>query len=923
MKKTLSIVIAGAIILGSIPSVGAADGAVSAKVKENGVFLDIKANSADTSYGIDWDNDCAAMDKGDYLVYKDLKLYSDIKSVTVKAAGYYGGHSDGDIYLFRLGSPKGEVIGECHIGDTDTMENKQEFSGSISIAQDGTYDLYICAMYGRHSAYAGVPYCTELESFKFSDKTVPKESESYVPATDLVDNYHDTWYAVDDEGRALADYEEVGAPRQDKYVAMFYWDWHESEGSISAPFNKWPMLKEHPEALTDYNSPLWPGGVMHFWSDPLFGYYKTTDRWVIRKHAQMLANAGVDVIFFDHTNGDYMFEKGFLAICDEFAKARQDGIKTPQIGFMTKFDTAEASTTAIIKLYKAFYQQEKYKDLWFMWEGKPLLLGNKAALDNTPFSDGYMTGIYNEIKNFFTFRSVNAVYSASSVNKDQWGWLETYPQHKYNEREDGSFEQMTVGIACNQSYATKILTAMNDKYAKGRSYTEKFGMNHSEGAEGKGEFFKEQFEYAIDQDPDLIFVTGWNEWIALRFESWQGVYNAFPDQYSPMYSRDIEPVKGEFGDNYYWQLTNYIRKFKGVRPVETASADKTIDINGSVSQWDDVKPEFINDKGMTMVRDYDGYKGTHYTNTTGRNDIVKSKIAKDADYMYFYVETTDKLTSHTDEKWMRLYINTDRDHATGWEGYDYIVNRTSPASKAVIEKNVNNTWEWQSAGDVDFSVNDNVLVVKIPRTLLGLQDKSVDIEFKWADNTTEDGNAIDFWVSGSAAPCGKFNYRYTEKVGERLQDSVISALTGKTVLKNNNPYAFIDGNKTVIYGGDKQVTPVEINGATYIPKELIEKILKDSQIIWNSQRNYLTVRTVAKTLRIYGDGSSRVDGVISKLNDGYKELNGTQYMRLDDLASVFGLTVKNYANNVISIGDGVISDTSASAVNSKLDEEVY
>ena len=31
--------------------------------------------------------------------------------------------------------------------------------------------------------------------------------------------------------------------------------------------------------------------------------------------------------------------------------------------------------------------------------------------------------------------------------------------------------------------------------------------------------FAEQFERALEIDPELIFITGWNEWVAMRFES--------------------------------------------------------------------------------------------------------------------------------------------------------------------------------------------------------------------------------------------------------------------------------------------------------------------------------------------------------------------------------------------------------------------
>ena len=148
----------------------------------------------------------------------------------------------------------------------------------------------------------------------------------------------------------------------------------------------------------------------------------------------------------------------------------------------------------------------------------------------------------------------------------------------------------------------------------------------------------------------------------------------------------------------------------------------------------------------------------------GRNDIVGAKVARDADNVYFYVETADKLTPATDRNWMMLLIDADRDKATGWNGYDLIVNRTSPhGKKAVIEKNVGGRWEWEAVGESKFAVNGNKLELAIAKQLMNLTGDDVDIEFKWNDNMQENGNIMDFYVNGDTAPGGRFNYVYSTK----------------------------------------------------------------------------------------------------------------------------------------------------------------
>ena len=42
-------------------------------------------------------------------------------------------------------------------------------------------------------------------------------------------------------------------------------------------------------------------------------------------------------------------------------------------------------------------------------------------------------------------------------------------------------------------------------------------------------------------------------------------------------------------------------------------------------------------------------------------------------------------------------------------------------------------------------------------------DQPLDFEFKWSDNMQDEGNIMDFYVNGDAAPGGRFNYVYTEQ----------------------------------------------------------------------------------------------------------------------------------------------------------------
>lgn len=568
-----------------------------------------------------------------------------------------------------------------------------------------------------------------------------------LPLDGLPASISDSWIASDALGRPLITMEEAGSPRPDKYVAMFYWTWHTMDGFInSEPVNVESIISRYPEAMNDYHHPEWTHGGRHHWSEPLYGYYVSTDRWVLRKHAEMLADAGVDVVFFDCTNATFMWDDALHALGEVWTQARKDGIRAPSMVFMCPFWPMENSPVLITKIYENVYKKGLYKDLWFYWDGKPLIMGHPDMLAG-------------EVRDFFTFRPGQPDYLQGPSLPDHWGWLEFYPQNGYVEYAPGKYEQVTVGVAMN---ATDSLTpaAMNDtNLVYGRSYTHKNGMDMRPEAVNYGLNFQEQWERAFEIDPKLVFVTGWNEWTAGRYKEWQGTNNALPDQCCQEYSRDIEPMKGGHGDNYYYQLVNNVRRFKGLKPRPALSAPKTAIIDGSFGDWEDVSPEYLDHLDMKEPRDHRGYGSTHYTNHSGRNDIILSKVCRDNENLYFYVETAEDISSPS-TKWMMLFIDIDRDRKTGWEGYDFVVNRKAPGDRKAILEKCAGRWKWNELGQIDYWVNGKSMELKIPKRFLGAAKAINSIAFKWSDNMQQEGDIMDFYINGDVAPGGRFNYLY-------------------------------------------------------------------------------------------------------------------------------------------------------------------
>ena len=571
-------------------------------------------------------------------------------------------------------------------------------------------------------------------------------------------NYAADVTATDAVGRKLPGHEQVGDLKKDKFVGLFYWTWHTQQAKNNPPLNVTEYLARDPKAVHDFKNPIWPKrNSPWFWAEPLFGYYIDTDEWVLRKHAEMLADAGVDMIIFDCTNGNITWKESYMKLCEVFTQARKDGVNTPQIAFMLPFWVSDGGKEIIREIYRDLYKPGKYRDLWFQWKGKPFIMADPAFTETIKGQQA-QPELEKEMREFFTFRPGQPVYNKGPEKPDHWGWLEIYPQHGFKRNADGSFEQATVGVAQNWT-KERGLTALNATGSFGRSYTHAKGHITDAGAVNYGHNFQEQWDRALEIDPELVFITGWNEWIAGRYDVWQEQTNAFPDEFDQEGSRDIEPMRGGHGDNYYYQMAANIRRFKGLPARQPVSTPMTIKIDGQFKEWENVTPSFKAHRGNTVHRNSAGWGSMVYRNTTGRNDIILSKVARDQDHIYFYAETAKPLSPRTDPGWMRLFINTDRDKNSGWEGYDVVINRMNPGQKAIVEK-TDAAWNWQKTGEAEYSVSGNKLEIKVPKSLLNISGEP-DFEFKWSDNMQHDGDVTDFWLNGDAAPAGRGNYWYT------------------------------------------------------------------------------------------------------------------------------------------------------------------
>src|SRR5690606_30618750 len=136
-----------------------------------------------------------------------------------------------------------------------------------------------------------------------------------------------------------------------------------------------------------------------------------------------------------------------------------------------------------------------HRDCWFLWDGKPLLLAPPSSVPE-------------EAREFFTVRESWAwsrIGAWFGDGHEKWPWVDHTPQAYGWDTDPNSPTAMPVAVA--QHPVNNI----------GRSHHGDVQPTGGDLRTGDGVYFQEQWERALDVDPELIFVTGWNEWVAMRF----------------------------------------------------------------------------------------------------------------------------------------------------------------------------------------------------------------------------------------------------------------------------------------------------------------------------------------------------------------------------------------------------------------------
>lgn len=551
---------------------------------------------------------------------------------------------------------------------------------------------------------------------------------------------------VDQFGRI---FEPVTGMNEEKHVGMFYFLWHGESGVTT--HNITQLLKEDPDALFDVKgSSKSPLNAFHYWDEPIFGYYRSDDKWVIARHCELLSQAGIDFLVFDTTNA-FIYEKSYTALLEVFSEYQERGWNVPKIAFYTN----SMSIRTMNQLYEKLYSKGLYKELWYCPDGeRPLIIGalnaehDKKIYNNPSYNPPELT---EEFLNFFDLRSTQ--WPFDPFIPDGFPWMEwLYPQPNHNGIMNVSLAQHPQ-LPFSNSYFNRNLN-------KGRGYDfDKKENIESEYAKGLNAQYQWNTVHKNAKDVHTVFVTGWNEWIAQKLNLSGAI--GFVDCFNEEFSRDIEPSKnGTYQDAFIIQLIQNIRKFKGLNEKFKAPDKATIDIKGDVSQWDKIRNTYINISETETGRDSNSVDFKYkYVQEKPRNIIKEVKITHDKNNAYIMIKCVDDIISDTDENWMNVFIGTNDVKLQGWECYNYVIGRSVDGDKIALNT-LDENGSATKVADARFSIKGDVMQIEVKLKDLGLKTKDKGFYFKVADGVENYEDIMDYYVTGESFPMGRLSYYY-------------------------------------------------------------------------------------------------------------------------------------------------------------------
>ena len=599
--------------------------------------------------------------------------------------------------------------------------------------------------------------------------TLPTQDDPYT-WYEALDKNSDKGYdvssivSVDDLGRVLR---SAGSELEGKSVGIFYTHANGFHaGNIKGIFDVFKIMAEYgPDVLFHQDTPISPNNTEHYWGEPLYGYYKSTDLYVIKNHINQFTAAGIDYIVMDCTNA-WLYNDALKSIMGYITELRQDGWDAPQVVLYIH----SLNNKTVREAYKDIYSLTEYKDSWYMKDGKPVIIAytdtekdiaEASGRGVTDFSSSDFEPLSQEILDFFYFVEprwpddyLREGWPQYDPNKDSgYCWIEWTQPLPVRDTSLGTFMNAAVASHPEIPFSFSITRGANNW---SRAYDPVLGKEAENGVM-EGTYFQACWDQIIEESPDTVFLVAWNFWTAIK-QSYMGEY-MLCDTATLEYSLSIEMANGTYGDNYYLQMIENMRDYKFTGEAQAYEA-QTIDISGSYEQWYDVSAVY-RQMGKSSIRRVGASVDNSITYRTSYpdNNIQEVRIAHDDSNIYFMIRTEEAISARNEaDNWMNLFIGTGEPSAKGWNGYEYVLNRSgSDTATDIVRLNADFTGE--VVGQAEMKINENFMFISVPRELIGMNQQD-SFYFKMADSVAERDDIMDYYVTGSVLPLGRLSYEY-------------------------------------------------------------------------------------------------------------------------------------------------------------------
>lgn len=431
------------------------------------------------------------------------KLYADIKAVA-KMFDFDCKEENGKTVLTRTNavlSLTSDVPLMGVNGEEKPFSSPKTVDGQMCICIE---DFVKIIGYGAHyDSQSGI--CTVYPL----NKEVPKEKQALI--TDLYKLYNDVVYNYADVQCDTRRGSFEKAPYDQRLVGIAYSTWNRCTRT-------W-----------------WKNA----WDTPLYGIYENDDEDLLRYHAELLAAADVDFVFVDWsnntttTNSVYEYAEDFRTIEQATYKMFEVWKTVPNAPKICLFVGPGHAGIANVdngnhqrkvdQVYRDFVTNPDNKDMYFWYEGKPLLVcygatptqyGEVPAWKDNRFTVRWLTGYVGQQGGLFDRKLYSEVY---------WSWEERGAQ-TYT-----VCNGMVEAVTCNAA-------------TRGEN-------NKNNELRDNGATLKTKFQRANYLGAKIVILTTWNEWTV-------------SEQKSVDRSKDLEPSVAH-GTFYYDLMREQIKKFKG------------------------------------------------------------------------------------------------------------------------------------------------------------------------------------------------------------------------------------------------------------------------------------------------------------------------------------------------------------------------